>query len=236
MQLILLSLILATAPVKVLPDQECKTVIVCPTKKKAVVKKKASVKTAVDQQKQKQKQDQHQSQTVIVNVTQPAQAEVKVLPASFSFGLGLRGAVGLWTCNPNVFALVGLRLRIPPAHLGFELNTQFYWGHSAQVMLYPVQGPVSWHIDAGVLWFYHNSFSAQDVARRWDMLVGTGLEFRILPHLSLTADWRMTFPNAFDMTRLAYPDADGKYLNVGNVVGNSFLRSQLLLGVMVHTW
>jgi hypothetical protein len=68
------------------------------------------------------------------------------------------------------------------------------------------------------------------------MLAATGLEWTLLPHLSLTADLRMTFPNVFDMNRLAWPDSKGRQLNVGNVMGNSFMRTQILLGFMVHSW
>lgn len=172
--------------------------------------------------------------TININIA-PA-IEATTFRPELRAGIGLRGAIGLWSCQPHLFGLVGVRGRIPSLALGLELNTQFYWGHSFQVMLYPIQGPVSWHIDAGVLWFSHRALAAQDVPRNVDFLVGTGLEFIVVPHLSLTADWRMVAPNFVTMTKLATPDASGRHLNVGNVVGNAFLRSQLMLGLMIHSW
>ena len=239
----LLVAFLAVAPPVAEPTMECtlscqpiKKACVCPAPKpkKKIVKR--IVKPVVPQ---KQEQKQEQSQQVIIQITasEPrVYTEPKKVEEPFPVGIGLRGAVGLWSCNPNVFGLVGLRGRILPAHLGLEINTQFYWGHSVQAMVYPVQGPLAWHLDVGGLWFYRLPFSAQDVPRRWDLLVGTGLEWNFFPHLSLTADWRMTMPNPFDMNRMAWPDANGRHLNTGNVVGNSFLRSQVMIGLMVHTW
>jgi hypothetical protein len=152
--------------------------------------------------------------------------------SSFKIGVGLRGSIGMWSCNPHVFALVGVRVRAPTIHLGAEVNTQFDWGHSFQVMVYPVQGPVSWHIDAGALWIPKYGFSVQDVSRKWDVLLGTGLEFVLIPHLSFIADLRFTTVNPFDMARLEKNSS----LNVGNVIGNSFARTQLMFGLLLHTW
>lgn len=241
----LVSMLLAATLAAAEPSMECNLVCTpvkktceCP-KPKPRVKRKA--KPAVQVQKQAEAQKQEQSQQVIINI-QASEPRVYTVPKKvekaepFPLGIGIRGAVGLWSCNPHVFGLVGLRGRLLPAHLGLEVNTQFYWGHSVQLMIYPVQGPIAWHLDLGALWFYHYGLSVQDVPRKWDLAVGTGLEVQIVPHLSFTADWRMTVPNPFDMSRLAYPDADGRHLNVGNVVGNSFLRSQLMIGLMLHTW
>ena len=243
----LVSMILAATLAAAEPSMQCDLVCTsikktceCPKPKPRV---KRRVKPAVQAQKQTevQKQEQSQSQQVIINI-QAGEPRVYTTPRKvektepFPLGIGIRGAVGLWSCNPHVFGLVGLRGRLLPAHLGLEINTQFYWGHQAQLMVYPVQGPIAWHLDLGALWFYHYGLSVQDVPRKWDMTVGTGLEVQIIPHLSFTADWRMTMPNPFDMSRLAYPDANGRHLNVGNVVGNSFLRSQLMIGLMLHTW
>lgn len=52
---------------------------------------------------------------------------------------------------------------------------------------------------------------------KFNLLAGTGVEVQVVPHFSITADWRMTFAKPF-------------YL------GDSLLKSQLMLGVMLHTW
>lgn len=225
-------------------DDHC----VCPAvkpKAKKIVKRHPVVlvpATPVQAQKQAeaQKQQQSQNQQVIVQIiasepriyTEPRKEEVE---AASPWGIGVLGAVGLFSCDPHVFADVGIRARFP-LHLGLEVNTQFYWGHSAQLLIYPIQGPISWHLDVGGHWFYHYAFSAQDVPRKWDMLFGTGLEFNVLPHLSIIADWRVTMPNPGTFGRYSNPDERGVYLNPGNVVANSFARSQLMLGLMLHTW
>lgn len=250
MFVILLAVALAATPVgavgrfcrtKTTTVLSCGDACVCPQAKKPVhVVKKKIVKTQVEVKRCcGTTQSQTQSQQVIIQIQggEPRVVNVRSSEQAYvgpSVGIGVRGAVGLWSCSPHVFGLVGLRMRFFPAHLGLEANTQFYWGHSLQAMVYPVQGPLAWHLDVGGLWFNHYGFSAQDVPRSWDLLFGTGLEFKVLPHLSLTADYRLTFPNPGAMGNA--PDDHGKYLNTGNVVGNSFMRSQLMLGLMLHTW
>lgn len=225
MFLIPLIVMLAATPTDK-PDCSYKTVKVCKLKKKPV-------KVVI---KKTQKVACCQNQQVIVVINNTTTETHVVQSTTPTFGLGLRGAVGLWSCDQHVFGLLGARLRLLPLHLGVEANTQFYWGHSIQAMLYPVQGPFAWHLDIGALRMYHLGFSTQDVYRKWDLLVGTGIEAQIVPHLSFTADWRMTFLNPVDMAHWAWPDSTGRYLNSGNVVGNSFLRSQIMVGLMLHSW
>lgn len=217
----------------------CENACVCPVRRHA--KKKARVAVAQKQvEAQKQQQSQTQSQQVIINITASEPrlvSEPKPAPSPFPLGIGIRGAVGAWSCNPHLFGLLGLRFRVLPLHLGLDANTQFYWGDSLMLMVYPIQGPLAWHLDAGALWLWKSpGFATQDVPRRWDLAVGTGLEAQLVPHLSLTLDWRLTLPNPGVLGRAAWPDADGRYLNTGNVVGNSLLRSQIMLGLMLHTW
>ena len=155
--------------------------------------------------------------------TTPVKVEVvikneapKVVVARFTpkvtpkFGIGLRGAVGALSCGPYVFGLVGVRGRFFPAHLGLEIDTQFALGHSIQAMVYPIQGPLAWHLDFGGLIFNRNG-------AQFNILVGTGVEVELVRHLSLTADWRMTAPRSFNL-------------------GQSLLKSQVMVGVLLHTW
>lgn len=239
-------------------NPDCHTVKVCKVHKTAV--KKVQVHKVVKHfvrpvqieseccghpQEQQQQQSQHQQVIIITgnngaNVSSTATATVINVAPTYDnlpwFGLGLVGAVGFWGCDPYVFGLLGLRARFFPAHLGLGADTQFYWGNDIKLMVYPIQGPIAWHLDAGGMWFYHLPFTNQDVSRKWDMLLGTGLEFEVLPHLSVTADWRFTTINPFDLNRMAYPDATGRWVNPGNVVGNAFLRSQFMFGLMLSTW
>ena len=177
--------------------------------------KKTSTKVVVKPQENvKQEQKQEQSQQVIVNVivNQDRQKDRQVeRPAKpFPLGIGARGAIGLMACDPPVFGLVGVRGRLLPAHLGLELNTQFAYGHSAQLMVYPVQGPIAWHLDFGALLFMRDGAQV-------NLLGGTGVEVQVVPHFSITADWRVTFPKNPNL-------------------GAQLLRSQLTLGLMLHTW
>jgi len=153
---------------------------------------------------------------VIVNVTEH-RVEVRPEPRPQApkkeepgFGVGVLGAVGIWSCPPHLFGLVGLRARYLPFHLGVEVNTQFAWGHSAQLLVYPVQGPIAWHLNFGGL-LYHRDGTF------FNLLAGTGVEVEIVPHFSVTLDWRMTIPKPFNL-------------------GDSLLKSQLMLGLLLHTW
>jgi hypothetical protein len=180
---------------------------------KIVKKSKKPSSKPVEIVKQEQKQEQTQQQQVVVNITMGEPRLVKVEKKEeskpFPLGIGVRGAVG-FTCNPIVFGLVGVRGRLLPAHLGLEVNTQFAYGHSAQLMVYPIQGPIAWHLDFGGLMYLNNG-------PKFNLLAGTGVEVQVVPHFSITADWRMTIAKPF-------------YL------GDSLLKSQLMLGVMLHTW
>jgi hypothetical protein len=203
----LLALTLASAEPTMACQLTCtpiKKECVCPPPKpvkKKVVKKVR--KTAIVQK-------QEQSQQVIVTIQASEPRLVKPEPAKPIFGVGVRGAVGLMACDPYVFPLIGVRARLFPAHLGLEVNTQLLWGSSAQLLVYPVQGPIAWHLDFGALLFERSGPQV-------NLLAGTGVEVQVVPHLSLTADWRMTMPKPFN-------------------VGTSLLRSQLMFGLLLHTW
>lgn len=176
-------------------------------------------------EKQQQKQEQHQQ--VIINIL-PPKPEPKAEAGPFPLGVGVRGAVGIHSCAPFVLGLVGVRARLLPVHLGLEANYGFGRGVGFMGLIYPIQGLLAWHLDAGVVTLFQTPLTSAGVVRDLDVAVGTGLELQILPHLSLTADYRYTFPDPMALTR---PNVIAK-----NVMGNAFLRSQLFLGVMVHTW
>lgn len=193
----------------------CEARPTCPAKKPAKKRKPTAKPAAPAEAPPVVKQEQEQSQQVVINVVvpppqpqhRPAPPPKKAEPADF--GVGGRGAMGI-TCNPSIFGLVGVRGRYLPLHLGLEVNTQFAYGHSAQVMVYPVQGPIAWHLDFGGLLFVREG-------AQFNLLAGTGVEVEIVPHFSATADWRMTIPKNFSL-------------------GEALLSSQLMLGLMLHTW
>lgn len=235
---VILTAILATAGTQTI-EPACKTVTVCKPKTAKPKPKPAPKPKAPTPETSKACCPTCCDKPVtVVNEIKVAPTPVTViimeeprLVAKPSFGLGLRGAVGLWSCGPHAFGVVGLRARAFKAHLGAEVNTQFYWGHSAQLMVYPVQGPVSVHVDLGAMYIPNRGFGTQDVPRKWDVLVGAGIEVPVLPHISLTADARTTMPNPVDMVALS-----DQGLRHGAVIGNSFARTQLMLGVMLHSW
>ena len=227
------------------PKNACyqKTITVCPLKKpkpKPVVKKeevKPAPEVKVVEKIVEVEKIVYVEKVVEAPAPAPKPADAPVSPKGPTFGVGGRAAVAtMYEAAPHVFGLVGVRGRWFPARLGVEVNTQFYWGHQVQLMVYPVQGKFSWHLDAGALWFYHNSLATQDVPRKWDLTVGTGIEWNFLKHVSLTADLRTAIPNPWVMAKYAPVDANGRYLNVGNTIGNSFLGTQLQVGLMFHTW
>jgi hypothetical protein len=147
-------------------------------------------------------------------------------------GVGVRAAVGLFACGPNVFSLVGIRARMPRIHLGVDIDHQFYWGTALSALVYPIQGKaVNWHIDTGVIVSSQSPMTNRSVARGWDFAIGTGLEIHLLSHVSATVDWRYSFPNLS-----VFRAYDDRILNTGNVMGNAFIQSQLMIGVMAHTW
>jgi len=192
----------------------CQAKKACPLPKKPtkkIVKRPAKIVKPVVAPIVKQEQKQEQSQQVVINiVNQEDRQEDRQEPKPSPLGIGVRGAVGLTACNPHVFGLVGVRGRWFPAHLGLEVNTQFAWGHSAQLMVYPIQGPIAWHLDFGGLMYLNDG-------PKFNLLAGTGVEVQVVPHLSITADWRMTMAKPF-------------YL------GDSLLKSQLMLGLLLHSW
>jgi hypothetical protein len=77
-------------------------------------------------------------------------------------------------------------------------------------MVYPVQGPIAWHLDFGALVFARSG-------PQMNLLAGTGVEIQLVPHLSLTGDWRVTFPKNPDL-------------------GKILVGSQLMFGLLLHTW
>lgn len=172
-----------------------------------------------------QNQQQTQSQQVIVNVGPQASVPVPSEPVA---GIGVRVALGLHTCDPALFGQVGVRARVPSWALGLDVSHQFAHGVGAALLLYPVQGPLSWHLDLGILTGWRFPLSSAQVERKVDLSLGTGLELNVVPRLSLTADWRWSFP---EPGALGNPRVDAWH-----TLGNSLHRSQLLLGLMLHTW
>lgn len=148
-------------------------------------------------------------------------------------GIGVRGALGMNTCSPYVFGLVGLRLKSERAHLGLDVGTNFAYGLSASLLVYPYVGEfTSWHLNAGALAFGARTFANASVPRKWDLTLGTGLEFRLpIRWLSITADYRYAVANPWALAK-EVPNG----LNRDRAWGNALMRSQLMAGLMAHTW
>ena len=158
----------------------------------------------------------------------------------------LRGhvAVGVGARDPHFSGLLGLRAHFPKVHLGAEAYSAFAFGLGLQGLVYPIQGEkVNWHLNLGVLGLSHSYLSTQDVPRTWDLTAGTGVEIKLVKHLSLAIDWRMSVPSPVFIATHSSPvfingaqvmGEEGKYLDVKHVLGNSFTQSQLLLGLLFY--
>ena len=155
------------------------------------------------------------------------------------FIVGGHLAIGLGVRDPYVSGMAGIRLHIPKAHLGLEVFSAFQYGVGAQLLIYPYQGRrVNLHIiDPGFLitGSPFDQFGEKDIARRVDLLLGLGVEVKIICHLSLTADWRVGIP---DPGKIARDDSCGpncsRRIDAGATIGNAFASSQIFLGVLVH--
>lgn len=229
--------------------KSCRTVTVCdapkPKKKPAPKKKVQKVVEAPP----KAPEPQILRETLIIErdrvvVKQKDCPQVEDRESSWLIGAHL--GVGIGPRDPHFSGLLGVRARYKPFHLGAELYSAFNQGTALQLMGYTVQGKLSHHIDLGVVFNGKELLSTKDVPRSWDMLIGTGIEYRIHKNVSLTADWRMVMPNpvyiAQHSSPVYNPDGTqvmgeaGKYLDVKQVLGNSFTQSQFLLGVLLHNW
>lgn len=228
------------------------TTCVCPIRKpapKKIVKKKPAAKAVVEQKT-----------TVVVNVVPapvPAAAPVKKKvkpeperePAVF-VGLRVAGGAGLSLRPPvgfdhNTSGLVGLRLRVPSLLLGAEVYTAFERGLiGGQLLFYPYQGKrLNLQVNIGVLKTGKYLLSTYDIPRTWDVTFGTGVEVRLIRHLSFTADLRSSFPDptfvaANNQVRrdaagnVVYGPA-GRYIDTRAALGNTIGQTQLLLGLML---
>lgn len=153
--------------------------------------------------------------------------------------VGGHAALGLGVRDPYVSGMLGLRLRFPQAWLGLEVFSALQYGVGFQGLVYVYQGPVvKVHvIDPGVL-VTGSPFSylgEKDVHRRVDLLLGAGVEVKLMCHLALTADWRVGIPDPRYLAE--HQTCDGscpRHVNPGNTVGNAFATNQLFLGLLVH--
>ncbi len=157
--------------------------------------------------------------------------------------VGLRVALGGGFRVPRgPEAQLGLRVHVPAVHLGVDLATSFDFGTGIALLVYPYQGEnLNWHVNAGILATGSALLSATDVPRVWDLTLGSGLEYRIARHVSLTFDWRWALPSPVYVAENGWPSfannaqilgADGRYLDVKQVFGNSFTQSHFLFGLM----
>jgi hypothetical protein len=226
----MISLLLVSALFAATPDSKpnycympCKS-----TKVKVVKKVKKVVKTKKYLAQEKccspvviVKQEVLPQPNVVVNVTttsnQQQEVKTKTVVAETKpevLGLGLRAALGVRTCDIATATLVGARFRFLPVHLGLDINVGSY-NPGVMGWLYPVQGDISWHLGAGMTPFISPNITLQSP----DLLVGTGLEFKTIRHLSLTLEvYSNLKPLQAQYKTLVYPQ----------VVG--------FAGLMVHSW
>lgn len=213
--------------------KQCKPKKSAPKKKAVVVVKKEEPKTCcavqappvvnvtvnVDQN-QAQAQDHAGDGAVLVHV-------VREDPFLL---FGVRGAGGAAICTPTGIGLLGARLNILPIHLGLDVYTEFANATvGAQLLLYPIQTPgVMWHVNGGFVWFNQRPFITPDLPRQVDLTLGTGLEFRVLPFLWVTADLQARMANPVAVA------ASGQQFST--VLGKSLLQTQGMLGLMLRTW
>lgn len=229
----------------VAPGPHCRYVLSCtpPAKKSPPKKKKPVVKKA---EPPKAPSKEQQSIVVVVVPSQPKKVEEKK-DEQAPVVLGIRGALGLGVRDPSFSGLLGVRVKVPPAHLGLDIYSAFDYGMAVQLLGYTFSGPrLSHHVDVGLMWPEKLYLSAQDVPRRWDLTVGTGLEYRFTRYLSATLDWRVNIPSpafiashddpVYDPSGTQVYGYDGRYLDVPAVLGNSLTQSQVLLGLMLHTF
>lgn len=199
---------------------DCAKPPVCPPapvqKPKKVIRKKKAVKKAT-------------------TVTKPAKIEVKkeIEPAVI---VGGRIALGAGLRVPNGPELqAGVRVHVPKFRLGLDVATSFAFGTGAAVLVYPWQGEkLNWHINAGVLGTGNQYLSTTDVPRTWDLTLGTGIEYRVHRHISLTADYRAAIPSPVFIVQhdSRIPGSMQPYLDSPMVLGNSFTQGHFLVGVM----
>lgn len=182
------------------------------------------------------------AEPVVVAVVEPTKAVET--PEDPLVVVGLRGAVGVGVRNEydtwgHTSALLGVRVRFPKVHLGLDAYTPFDYGTVAvQALVYPYQGEkLNWQVGVGVLSTGALALSTGDVPRTWDATLGTGIEYKLAKHVSLTVDWRGSLPSPVFMAdqEQAVAGKDGRYLDVKHVLGNTLTQSQVLVGLMVHT-
>lgn len=247
MKTILIAMLLAAAPAFAQVDADgCHMVKVCelkkPVAKKKAVKKPSKVVTIVASEPKLIKKEEPKPVVAAKPRTAPAvKKEVKKAPAKVvekesDWSLGLHAALGLGPELPNSSALLGLRGRYKPFHLGLEAYTAFDYGEGVQLLVYTVQGRLSHHFNAGFLFPRGTLLSTTDVPRTWDLTVGTGLEFKLIDRLSLTADWRAALPSPVFMAapEQAVAGEDGRYMDVKHVIGNTLTQSQIMVGLLFH--
>lgn len=153
--------------------------------------------------------------------------------------VGLHVAMGVGVRDPYVSGQIGVRFKFKPAYVGFEVFSALQYGVGLQTLAYVYQGPrVSVHVvDLGVLVPFSDNhlLGVPDIKRKADLLLGAGVEVKLVCHLNLTADWRVGIPDPSYLN--AHKDCGGtcdKHINVRNAIGDAFASSQLFLGLMLR--
>jgi hypothetical protein len=150
--------------------------------------------------------------------------------------VGLHLGVGVGARDPYVSGQIGLRFKYRPAYVGFEVFSALQYGVGIQSLAYVYQGPrVSVHVlDPGVLIPFSNKnlLSDRDIPRKVDLLLGAGVEVKILCHLAFTADIRTDIPDPAKLKDCV--GSTGERIQAAKAVGNAFADTQVVLGLLVR--
>lgn len=168
-------------------DTVCRTVTVCDTPKAA---KKASKRKQLPRKPRPAAvapQQQHQT----VNVTNiinngPGTGDDRVTVIPGQLRMALLAEVGTTLPDTHLMGLVGLRLKHDDYRIGGQIFVQGGpRGVGAQLLPYAVStSTFQWHVlDPGLLYGGNG---------KWDVLLGTGVEFKVASWLWLVADARVS--------------------------------------------
>jgi hypothetical protein len=152
-------------------------------------------------------------------------------------------AVGLGAQNPWASGLAGARIEFPKAYLGLEPFISMPNGFGVDGLVYAYRGKTVqfYPLSVGFMlnFAYNNNhlfLSDTDINRVIDLRLGLGVQIKLVCHLKLAIDWRVSIP---DPLKLA--NENGVCHNCGNhavrldaptAIGNAFAQSQLLIGLL----
>lgn len=168
----------------------------------------------------------------------PVAAAAGLLCPDKRFYVGAHLSLGLGLQDPYASGRVGIRFEIPAIYLGLDVGSLFQYGIYGNLLVYVYRGHrVRVHVlDPGFLvtGSPFKYISDSDIKRRVDLTLGVGVEVRLICHLDLIADWRVSVPDPGKLHDCNGQCDNGRSLSASRAVGNAFSESQLYIGLMVH--